>query len=100
MIPKTLKTGVWPRRTSFLFKYGEFCRLQHQTALITHASIYSFAVYVGSSIYSPTVPQLMDEFNISAVTASLGLALYVLAYGIGPMLFSPLSESVHASSSV
>lgn len=59
-------------------------------------SIYSFAVYVGSSIYSPTVEQVMEEFNVGAVTASLGLALYVLAYGIGPMLFSPLSESVLA----
>lgn len=38
----------------------------------------------------------MEEFNVGAVTASLGLALYVLAYGIGPMLFSPLSESVLA----
>jgi DHA1 family multidrug resistance protein-like MFS transporter len=55
-------------------------------------SIYSFAVYVGSSIYSPTVPEVMEVFDVSSVVASLGLALYVLAYGIGPMLFAPLSE--------
>ncbi|KAL2062206.1 hypothetical protein VTL71DRAFT_6472 [Oculimacula yallundae] len=54
--------------------------------------IYSFAVYVGSSIYSPALGGVMDEFNVSAVTGLLGLALYVLAYGIGPMLFAPLSE--------
>ncbi|KAK0105121.1 hypothetical protein ONS95_004518 [Cadophora gregata] len=54
--------------------------------------IYSFTVYVGSSIYSPALGGVMDEFNVSAVTGLLGLALYVLAYGVGPMLFSPLSE--------
>ncbi|KAI9883382.1 MAG: hypothetical protein M1823_004850 [Watsoniomyces obsoletus] len=35
---------------------------------------------------------VMAQFNVSATVASLGLALYVLAYGIGPLLFSPLSE--------
>ncbi|KAH7372210.1 major facilitator superfamily domain-containing protein [Cadophora sp. MPI-SDFR-AT-0126] len=54
--------------------------------------IYSFAVYVGSSIYSPALGGVMDDFKVSAVTGLLGLALYVLAYGIGPMLFAPLSE--------
>ncbi|KAH9214000.1 major facilitator superfamily transporter [Leptodontidium sp. 2 PMI_412] len=54
--------------------------------------VYSFAVYVGSSIYSPALGGVMDDFNVSAVTGLLGLALYVLAYGIGPMLFAPMSE--------
>jgi DHA1 family multidrug resistance protein-like MFS transporter len=34
----------------------------------------------------------MEQFNVSADVASLGLSMYVLAYGIGPLLFSPLSE--------
>jgi len=34
----------------------------------------------------------MEKFNVGETAASLGLALYVLGYGIGPMLFSPLSE--------
>ncbi|KAF4947506.1 hypothetical protein FGADI_10351 [Fusarium gaditjirri] len=34
----------------------------------------------------------MEEFNIAETAASLGLALYVLGYGFGPLLFSPLSE--------
>lgn len=95
MTPKILKTGVWPRRISYPFRSGKLPA--SYTVHANYPSIYSFAVYVGSSIYSPTVPQVMEEFNVSAVTASLGLALYVLAYGIGPMLFSPLSESVYVS---
>ncbi|KAJ5428759.1 Major facilitator superfamily domain general substrate transporter [Penicillium cf. griseofulvum] len=39
--------------------------------------------------------QVMEEFGVSEVVASLGLALYVLGYGIGPLLFSPLSEIPH-----
>ncbi|KAM0085828.1 hypothetical protein ACKRZS_001917 [Fusarium odoratissimum] len=34
----------------------------------------------------------MQEFNVTETAASLGLALYVLGYGFGPLLFSPLSE--------
>lgn len=41
--------------------------------------MYSFTVYLGSSIYSPGVPQLVAEFGVSELVGSLGLALYVLA---------------------
>ncbi|KAE8442608.1 hypothetical protein EG329_003031 [Mollisiaceae sp. DMI_Dod_QoI] len=54
--------------------------------------VYSFAVYVGSSIYSPVLEGVEEDFGVDSVAGLLGLALYVLAYGIGPMLFSPLSE--------
>ncbi|KAH8594646.1 major facilitator superfamily domain-containing protein [Bisporella sp. PMI_857] len=54
--------------------------------------IYTFAVYMGSSIYAPGIPGIMQRFGVSETAASLGLALYVFGYGIGPMLFSPLSE--------
>ena len=34
----------------------------------------------------------MAAFGVSAQQAALPLSLYVLAYGIGPLLFAPLSE--------
>ena len=34
----------------------------------------------------------MEAFGVGTEVASLGLSLYVLAYGLGPLLFSPLSE--------
>lgn len=34
----------------------------------------------------------MDKFGVSPTDVSLPLSLYVLAYGIGPLLFAPLSE--------
>ena len=34
----------------------------------------------------------MEIWGVSYTEASLGLALYVLGYGMGPLIFSPLSE--------
>ena len=34
----------------------------------------------------------MVKFGVSEEVTALGLSLYVLAYGLGPLLFSPLSE--------
>lgn len=54
--------------------------------------MYTMSVYMGSAIYSPSIPGVMQRFGVSIGSASLGLSMYVLAYGIGPLLFSPLSE--------
>ncbi|KAI7720094.1 MFS general substrate transporter [Hortaea werneckii] len=54
--------------------------------------LYTLAVYMGSAIYTPAIGGVMAEFDVGPETALLGLSLYVLAYGIGPLIFSPLSE--------
>ncbi|KAI9764101.1 MAG: hypothetical protein M1835_007647 [Candelina submexicana] len=53
---------------------------------------YTFTVYMGSAIYSPSQGGVMERFGVGPTVAALGLALYVLAYGIGPLIFSPMSE--------
>ncbi len=53
---------------------------------------YTFAVYIGSAIYTPSIPGVMQVFNVSLTRASLGLSLYVLGYGVAPMIWSPISE--------
>ena len=54
--------------------------------------LYTFAVYCGSSIYTSSEPQIMQVFNVGVSKASLGLSIYVIGYGVGPLIFSPLSE--------
>lgn len=54
--------------------------------------IYTFVAYTASAIYTPSTQGIMERFNVSITAASLGLSLYVIGYGSGPMLFSPLSE--------
>ncbi|KAL6821571.1 major facilitator superfamily domain-containing protein [Trichoderma camerunense] len=55
-------------------------------------SVYAFCVYLGSSIYTASTAGVMKEFGVNYVQATLGLAMYILGYGIGPLLWSPLSE--------
>ena len=47
---------------------------------------------MGSAIYTPSTAGVMQRFHVSTTAAELGLSLYVLAYGLGPMFFSPISE--------
>ncbi|KAJ6465173.1 major facilitator superfamily domain-containing protein [Mycena vitilis] len=55
-------------------------------------SLLTFSVYIGSAIYTSSIPGLMAEFHVSLTMATLGLTLYVLGYGIGPMFLTPLQE--------
>ncbi|KAI2468782.1 major facilitator superfamily transporter [Annulohypoxylon bovei var. microspora] len=54
--------------------------------------LYTFVVYTSSAIYTTSAEGVMEEFGVNVTEASLGLALFVLGYGLGPLLFSPLSE--------
>jgi DHA1 family multidrug resistance protein-like MFS transporter len=55
-------------------------------------SIYTWVAYVGSSIFAPSEGGVEEHFGVSPIAAELGLSLFVLAYGVGPLLFGPLSE--------
>ena len=66
--------------------------LSHKVLFISQIGFLTWSIYMGSSIYVPGQLQLMQEFGISAVVATLPLSLFVLGYGLGPMVFSPLSE--------
>lgn len=43
-------------------------------------------------MYTLTYEQITAEFEISRVVATLGLSLFVMGLGIGPMVLGPLSE--------
>ena len=53
---------------------------------------YTWVVYASSSIYAASEADVMKAFDVSAASAALPLALYVLAYGLGPLLWAPLCE--------
>ncbi|SCV06237.1 LANO_0H25114g1_1 [Lachancea nothofagi CBS 11611] len=50
------------------------------------------ATYMGASIYTPGQQAIQEEFKVGHVVGTLNLSLYVLGYGLGPIIFSPLSE--------
>jgi DHA1 family multidrug resistance protein-like MFS transporter len=64
----------------------------HRLYFICLVGLLTASIYIGSAVYTPGVEQVMDEFNISITVGYLPLSLFVVGYGIGPMVFSPLSE--------
>lgn len=54
--------------------------------------LYTFVVYTGSAIYTSSEQGVEEKFGVKPVVAALPLSLYVLAYGMGPLLWAPLSE--------
>ena len=48
-----------------------------QTCLLT------FAVYLGSAIYTAGIPGVSSEFEVSNVAALVGLTVFVAGYGLG-----------------
>ncbi|KAF2145680.1 uncharacterized protein K452DRAFT_356083 [Aplosporella prunicola CBS 121167] len=52
----------------------------------------TFSIYIGSAIYSAGEMSVEKTFGVSQVAATLGLTLFVAGYGIGPMIWSPMSE--------
>ncbi|TNY21890.1 Benomyl/methotrexate resistance protein [Rhodotorula diobovata] len=52
-------------------------------------------VYIGSAIYTPSEQGLAEEYGVALVVTVLGLSLFIVGYGIGPMFFSPLQETPH-----
>ncbi|KAF2222313.1 putative caffeine resistance protein 5 [Elsinoe ampelina] len=54
--------------------------------------LYTLTVYASSAIYVTAQDQVMAKFNLSYAQGSAILSLYVVGYGLGPLLFSPMSE--------
>ncbi|PSK34815.1 hypothetical protein B9Z65_1398 [Elsinoe australis] len=52
----------------------------------------TMGVYSGSAIYTPAIPFIEEQFQVSETVAILGLCLFVAGYGLGPMVVAPLSE--------
>lgn len=61
-------------------------------AILIPLCLYTSVVYGASSMYIAGQEGVMERFNVGPVAASLGLAIYVVGYGIGPLLWAPLSE--------
>ncbi|KAL0783056.1 hypothetical protein CaCOL14_000962 [Colletotrichum acutatum] len=57
-----------------------------------HICLLVIAVYAGASIYTVGTHGVRQQFGVSEVVALLGLTVFVLGYGLGPMVWSPLSE--------
>mgnify|MGYP003366613347 CR=1 FL=1 len=53
----------------------------------------SWVSYTASSIYFPSTKKIEEHFNASHIVAALNLSLFILGYGVGPLILSPLYEA-------
>lgn len=60
--------------------------------IVAIVSAGSTCVTCASSMYTLTYGQITTEFHVSRVVATLGLSLFVMGLGLGPMILGPLSE--------
>lgn len=45
-----------------------------------------------SSVFSTAIVPIANEFSISTVVSTLGISLFLMGFGTGPLLWAPLSE--------
>lgn len=72
-----------PQNWSFMKK----CWVTAQLCLLTSS------IYIGSAIYTSGTESIMEVFHVGQVVAVLGLTLFVLGYGTGPMFLSTFAEA-------
>lgn len=65
--------------------------LRWMIILITSATY--FGTTFCASVYSGTIPQLVEQFDISVTLATAGMSLFVLGLALGPLFWGPLSET-------
>ncbi|KZF25582.1 putative MFS multidrug transporter [Xylona heveae TC161] len=52
----------------------------------------TFGATFSSSVYSPALEQIAEEFHVSREVTTLGISLLIAGFGLGPLLWAPLSE--------
>jgi MFS family permease len=53
-----------------------------------------FVVAFASSVVTADIEGVMKEFDVSEAVALLSVTLFVVGFGLGPMIFAPMSEIV------
>lgn len=49
-------------------------------------------IVFASAIYSAGIGQVIEQFNVNGETAASGVSLMMFGFGLGPMIWAPLSE--------
>ncbi|KAF9694261.1 hypothetical protein EKO04_008025 [Ascochyta lentis] len=61
-------------------------------AITVSMGLMVFTVTFASSIFSVNIGVIVQKFDVTLVTATLGVALFVLGFVFGPIAFGPMSE--------
>ena len=45
-----------------------------------------------TSVYSPAISQISKQYHVGTEVGTLGLTFLLLGFGLGPLIWAPLSE--------
>lgn len=62
--------------------------------VVLNVMILTCVTYMGTSFYTPGQDLIQKEFHVGHVVGTLNLSLYIMGFGLGPLVFGPLSEFV------
>lgn len=54
--------------------------------VMTDVMLLNFSFYAASAIFTPSIPKIEETFGATDAEGTLGLSLFVIAYGIGPLI--------------
>ncbi|WVQ97553.1 hypothetical protein IAU59_004667 [Kwoniella sp. CBS 9459] len=63
-----------------------------KSAVTTSIMVLTITVYIGSAIWSPGIEAGAEFFGVSTTASSLGISMFVVGYGIGPLFLSGITE--------
>jgi DHA1 family multidrug resistance protein-like MFS transporter len=56
-----------------------------KTLVTLDIMLLNFSFYAASAIFTPSIPGIEEQFGATTAEGTLGLSLFVIAYGIGPL---------------
>lgn len=57
-----------------------------KSLVMTAVMLLNFSFYAASAIFTPSIPLIEETFGATTSQGTLGLSLFVIAYGIGPLI--------------
>ncbi|ODV88684.1 hypothetical protein CANCADRAFT_127309 [Tortispora caseinolytica NRRL Y-17796] len=66
--------------------------LSHKALSCISMGFFTFVIAFGSGIIASGAEQIAEEFHVGRVVAVLTVALYVVGFATGPVIWAPLSE--------
>ncbi|GAB1210459.1 hypothetical protein APSETT445_009252 [Aspergillus pseudonomiae] len=59
-----------------------------KTIVMVDVMLLNFSFYAASAIFTPSIPGIEEAFGATTAEGTLGLSLFVIAYGIGPLIIT------------
>lgn len=57
-----------------------------KTVVMVDVMLLNFSFYAASAVFTPSIPGIEEAFGATTAEGTLGLSLFVIAYGIGPLI--------------